>query len=210
APWRSGSAKRAKLSSMIAERSPRPSSSSRSTRLVASACCRRCACARWSRRKASTRWSSASTSTAASASAASAAWYRSQRCQPYQPAAASNTASSINSRGQALPLRRRAGVVSSGIGVTAAVRAEGLACYRKGGTPPAAQRGCSGVGEVGRTRATGAAGPVETQPLRKLDQPVAGGHHRQRAQAAGEVGWQVEQDLLQAFAARYGQHCRPL
>ena len=111
APCTCGSASRRTLSSSNAARWPTPSSSSRSTRLVASACCRRCACARWSRRNASMRASSACHCCAiAFARALSCCWRACHQCQPRQPIAASAIRTTSTRR---LPRRGGEGALAS-------------------------------------------------------------------------------------------------
>ena len=96
---------------ITAARWPMPSSSSRSTRLVASACCRRCAWVRWSCRRLSTRASNAARCCSASdcRCCSPACQYR----QPKTPAAASKRATSSDNR--SAPAReRRAGATGGG------------------------------------------------------------------------------------------------
>ena len=157
----------ATLSSSRAARWPMPSNSSRSRRLVASACCRRCACARCATRNASRR-------------AAMADWRASAAADArLGPAANAARPSRRRRRARATPgpaatgCRRASGRVGWGRSVHARMLAEGLA---------------RGVDERSRAGAVRRVHLRETGFACSRHQPRAGSDHRQREQTLARVG----------------------
>ncbi len=206
APWRSGSASLDTVSSISAARWPMPSSSSRSTRLVASACCRRCSCARWSRRIASMRpfervdaagrcRTRPGVRVRRAPATASPAVPRRRR-----PAAGGRSATTSRSSGGRRPGRAQERGRGHGFGGGGTWTAT---CYRM---RCASHRGGDGVTrgghQVGRTRTVGDGDLAEAGFAGQFGQPLAGGDHARGAQALQRRRRQRRQRLLQRLAAR--------